>query len=202
MKMLIDDCPGDLTVRQARFPGLILGQFQTPASNYADAGGSFAINNGAFKRFDEKAFRRLLAKMEPAMDRCLFVTIPDVVGSARRTLEVFHAQWYGELHDWPTAFVLQDGIEDLPIPWACVSAVFVGGSTKWKMSAGAAQCVKAAKLLGKHVRAGRVNTVKRWRHFEALGADTCDGTGIAMYDWMLEAIAAGETEDRPLLRTA
>ncbi len=41
---------------------------------------------------------------------------------------------------------------------------------------------------GYHVHIGRVNTKKRFSLYEQLGADTCDGSGIAMYDHMLEQI--------------
>lgn len=48
--------------------------------------------------------------------------------------------------------------------------------------------VKTALILGKHVHVGRVNTIKRFRWFHDLGAHTCDGSGVAMYDHMLEKI--------------
>jgi hypothetical protein len=54
--------------------------------------------------------------------------------------------------------------------------------------------VRTAKILGIHVHVGRVNTPKRFEHFCRLGADTCDGSGVAMYDHMLEAI---EQRDQP-----
>jgi hypothetical protein len=66
--------------------------------------------------------------------------------------------------------------------------VFIGGSTNWKCSDHAARIIQAAKILGKHVHVGRVNHAPRFEHFLALGADSFDGTGIARFTHMREAI--------------
>lgn len=130
----------------------------------------------------------MLAKHEPRKHLCRFVSVPDVVGSARRTLEVFDF-WQPLLwHTWPVALVCQDGQESLPIPWERISAVFIGGSTAWKMSPDAAAIVKAAKAIGKWVHVGRINTPGRYEFFRDLGADSCDGTGLARYSHMRQAI--------------
>lgn len=169
--------------------GAQTGQLLTPLTRYRlrDPLMPWAIDNGAFARFDERAFLALLERESHHKERCLFVTAPDVVGSARRTLEVFEF-WRPRLDGWSVALACQDGQEDLPIPWSQIAAVFIGGSTKFKTSAGAGQIVKAAKALGKWVHIGRVNDPLRWEHFEELGADSCDGTGIARYTHMREAI--------------
>jgi hypothetical protein len=148
----------------------------------------WAIDNRAFTGFDADAFLALLKRYTPHRDHCLFVTVPDVVGSARRTLEVFE-RWAPRLVGWPLALVCQDGQENLPVPWDAINAVFIGGSTNWKGSDSVVQIVQAAQLLGKHVHVGRVNAVGRWKHFEELGVDTIDGTGISQYSHMREAIA-------------
>lgn len=140
----------------------------------------------------------VLKREEQNRDRCLFVVAPDVIGSARRTLEMFH-EWYPRLCMWPIALACQDGLEDLPIRWDLLSAVFIGGSTQWKDSTAAAHVVRAALIAGKHVHIGRVNTIKRFRKFEEMGAHTCDGSGVSRFDWMLEAIAAGQQDDSPNL---
>ena len=75
------------------------------------------------------------------------------------------------------------------MPWDAVDAVFIGGSTNWKCSIAAVQIIQAAQLLGKHVHVGRVNGPERWEHFDKLGVDSADGTGIARYSHMREAIA-------------
>jgi hypothetical protein len=50
----------------------------------------------------------------------------------------------------------------------------------------------------KHIHIGRVNTLKRFRHFDKLGAHTCDGSGVSRFDHMLDAIAAGVMVESPL----
>ena len=151
----------------------------------------FAIDNGAFAAFDRTAFLALLKREESRKTLCRFVAVPDVVGSARRTLECFD-YWWGScvLKGWPLALVAQDGLEDLPIPWALISAIFIGGSTAWKLSVHVEHVIKAAKILGKWVHAGRVNTPGRFEYFCRLGVDSVDGTGLAKHTWMREAIYA------------
>jgi hypothetical protein len=170
-----------------------VGQLLTPLTRFAltDPSLPWAIDNGAFSRFDERSFVSLLDREAHHRNRCLFVTAPDIVGSARRTLEVFE-RWLPRLAGgrWPVALACQDGQEDLPIPWDAIAAIFIGGSTNWKLSAHAAQCIKAAKILGKWVHVGRINTPGRFEYFEDLGADSIDGSGIARYTHMREAIGA------------
>lgn len=149
----------------------------------------FAIDNGAFAGFKRDDFLSLLAREHGNCHLCRFVAVPDVVGSARRTLEVFET-WRYKMGGWPLALVMQDGQEDLDIPWNGIDAIFIGGSTEWKMSDAAADCVRAAKALNKPkwVHAGRVNAPGRFEHFEKLGADSIDGTGLSRYSWMRERI--------------
>ena len=60
--------------------------------------------------------------------------------------------------------------------------------------------IKTAKTLGVHVHVGRVNTAKRYKLFADVGADTCDGSGIAMYEHMLTDIEASlERRELPTL---
>lgn len=186
MKLLIDNSPAKIARHSAVYD-FIGGQLLTPLTRYSNAGGVFGIDNGAFSRFDRKGFMGLLEREKPNRQRCKFVAMPDVVGSARRTLEAFEF-WADHITNWPLALVCQDGIEDLPIPWARLDAVFIGGSTDWKMSKAAADVIKAAQLMEVHTHVGRINTTKRWGPFESLGVDTCDGSGVSRFDWMLNEI--------------
>lgn len=179
--------------------GVEVGQFFSPQTfrRAQDPEMQFGIDNGAFGRFDGPLFLRLLKREEPRKHLCRFVAIPDVVGDARRTLEVFRF-WRvkPELAGWPLALVVQNGQENLDIPWDQLDAIFVGGDTHWKEGPAAAGCIKAAKALGKWVHVGRVNTPGRFEHFEAMGADSIDGTGLARYSHMREAIYREKTEPK------
>lgn len=170
--------------------GVQVGQLLTPLTRYRlrDPQRPWAIDNGGYSGIDIQAFTVLLSRENHHRDKCLFVAVPDIVGSARRTLEVFE-RWKPRLAGWKLALVCQDGQEDLPIPWDDIEAVFIGGSTNWKCSIHVEHIIRAAKALEKWVHIGRVNDPIRFKHFEELGADSCDGTGIARYTHMRKAIA-------------
>ena len=164
------------------------GQLLTPLTRYANAGcEQFAIDNGAFSGFNEKDFLSLLKRESKNIERCLWVSCVDIVGSARRTLELWK-RMRCLLGDFPAALVAQDGIEDLEIPWDEIAAIFIGGKDPWKDSECAKDIVRTAKILRVPSHVGRVNTIKRYKVFAELGADTCDGSGVAMYDHMLRKI--------------
>jgi len=186
----LDQCAAEL--------GCQVGQLLTPLTRYTlrDHARPWAIDNGAFSSFDAEAFKSLLERERHHYQDCLFVALPDVVGSARRTLEVFE-HWKIKIAGWRPALVCQDGQENLPIPWSGIAAVFIGGSTAWKCSDHAIHIIKAAQLLGKWVHVGRVNHPERFKHFEQLGVDSIDGTGIARYTHMRLAIA--ERHDQEIL---
>jgi hypothetical protein len=171
-------------------PDVEIGQLLTPLTRYSDRGTRYAIDNGAFAGFDAKAFGSLLARQKDSRDRCIFVAAPDVVGSARRTLEVF-THWYPKLCGWPLALVAQDGQGGLPIPWSLLTAIFIGGSTTWKLGRHAERIIKAAKAMGKWVHVGRVNGPERFDKFAALGVDSIDGSGISQYSHMRKKLTAG-----------
>jgi hypothetical protein len=169
--------------------GVVTNQLLTPLTRfnlqYPDA--RFAVDNGAYARFDSKAFFSLLERERERKSQCIFVTVPDVVGSAIRTMELF--DYYTgtaikQLKGWPLALAAQDGIENIGIPWKKFSAVFIGGTTEWKMSAHSIAVIKCAKAIGKWVHVGRVNTVERFNFCLKHDVDSIDGTGIAKYSHM------------------
>jgi hypothetical protein len=140
-------------------------------------GRRWACDNEAYTRgFDPARMFTHLDHLRPYRAACLFVTVPDVVGEARATLALY-AEWSPRFRaeGWPVALVAQDGLESLPWPgdW---DALFIGGSTAWKLSAAADWCIRRAKDMGQWVHVGRVNSVKRWQHFDVMGVDSVDGT--------------------------
>lgn len=180
----LDQCAAEL--------GCPVGQLLTPLTRYKlrNPDLPWAIDNGFFAAAEIKAWLSLLEREKRHQKKCLFVTLPDVVGSARRTLEVYeHWRRQEVLRGWKRALVCQDGQEHLPIPWDDLSAIFLGGSTNWKCGPHAVHIIKAAKALGKWVHAGRVNHGERWEHFEGLDVDSADGTGMSRYSHMREKIA-------------
>lgn len=182
--------------------GLPCEQLFTPLTRFKpqDETARFAIDNGAFSRFNRQAFEALLERENHRRELCRFVAVPDVVGDARRTLEVFD-YWHDRLEGWPLALVAQDGQENLSIPWDLIDAIFIGGSTEWKMSCYAAAIVKSAKAMDKWAHVGRVNRPERLDHFLALGADSIDGTGISLHSWMRLAIRDRKVSAQEVLFT-
>jgi hypothetical protein len=161
-----------------------VGQLLTPLSRFRNRSPQrFAVDNGAFSNFNANAYLNLLKREEPNRDGCLFVVAPDVVCSARRTLELF-SHWYAHLEDWPLALACQNGQEDLDIPWRLIDAVFIGGDDNWKMSGAARSIVKCAKAMGKWAHVGRVNGAVRRKTMEEWGVDSIDGTGISLHSHM------------------
>lgn len=167
-----------------------VGQLLTPLTRYRlrNPALPWAIDNGGFAELDIDGLKSLMEREAHHKDKCLFVSAPDVVGSGRRTLELF-PYFKPMFEGWKVALVCQDGQEDLPMPWGEIDAIFIGGTTSWKCSPFAEHLIRAARALGKWVHVGRVNTPLRWEHFAKLGAHSGDGTGIGRYTHMREAIA-------------
>jgi len=189
MIVLLDTNNGDHDKCADELGGEI-GQLLTPLTRrlLRHPTAPWAVDNGAYASFSASMFLSLLERNLQHREHCLFVTVPDVVGSARRTLEVFE-HWKARLAGWPLALACQDGQEHLPIPWDEIAAVFIGGSTNWKCSPHAAHIISAAKMFDKWVHVGRVNTPGRFDHFEKLGVNSIDGSGVSQYSHMRFAIA-------------
>lgn len=110
---------------------------------------------------------------------CLFATAPDVVGDAEATL-TRSKPMFDRIRDvgYPAALVAQDGLEELPIPWDSFDALFVGGRNDWKFSDRAFGLMAEARLRGKWVHAGRVNSYTRLVRMRQVGANSADGTFV------------------------
>lgn len=171
-----------------------IGLLRTPANGYRlDDVAVWAMDNGCYTDSypGDEAYLALLDQLEPHRDRCLFVAVPDVVGDARATLDLFTPMAERiRARGWPTALVGQDGMERLIIPWHLVDWVFIGGSTEWKLSPEANHLIRRAKGQGKRVHVGRVNSARRFARFASLGCDTADGTKLAF----------GPHQSAPLIR--
>jgi hypothetical protein len=156
----------------------------------------WAADNDCFNGFDPGRYLDLLEAIS-YRSGCLFVAAPDVVADAAATLALFE-RWQPVLQSvWatvdegdvepgqpvhqPVALVAQDGLERLPVPWEHLQALFIGGSTRWKLGPHAAALIRQAKQHGKWVHVGRVNTLRRIQWFKALGVDSIDGSGFARF---------------------
>jgi hypothetical protein len=183
MKVMLDCSPRKITEYTERYSHEFW-QLRTPLTGYKIAGVPWGLDNGCFTEFNRPKWERMVIESET--ERPVFVTLPDIVGDAIRTLELFdHFKLF--TNEVPRALVLQDGIGQHRIPWDDVAAVFVGGSDDFKYSQEAINACKAARMLGKWVHVGRVNTASRVRNWAEV-ADSLDGSGISRYDHMLEDV--------------
>lgn len=158
-----------------------LGMITTPKQgNRVPAEATFCADNGCYGRGypgDEAWLEWLASKADP---RCRFATAPDVVGDAKATLER-SLPWLPRIRELglPAAFVAQDGLEFYDVPWPELDALFIGGSTMWKLSSFARELVEEAKRRDKWVHLGRVNSRKRVLIARDWGCDSVDGTFLA-----------------------
>ena len=166
--------------------------------------GQWAMDNGAFKDFNEGRFVRML-KAFHGYQGCLFVTVPDVVEDAASTFKLWPF-WSNLIRGCGhrPAWVAQDGLTPDLMPKTDV--IFVGGSDKFKESQQVRSLCAFGKARGMWVHWGRVNGKRRYELALKAGADSIDGTGFSMYpntnipkvaDWQAQIEAQPELWSQP-----
>jgi hypothetical protein len=144
-------------------------------------GWPWAADNDAFSKWDEDKYVAMLDRIA-GRKGCLFVTAPDVVGDATKTMVKFY-DWveFIEFCKLPVALVAQDGLKPENVHWNRLACLFIGGTTEWKLGYEARRLIAAAKEHGKWVHVGRVNSYQRARYVRSLGADSIDGTQFSWF---------------------
>lgn len=159
----------------------LLGRVCTPNGGAKARHGAWCADNGAFSDAwnADKWWSWLQASASDART-CLFAALPDVVGDWPATL-ARSLPWLPLVRDlgYPVAIVLQDGATIETVPWDDIDAVFVGGSTEWKLGPEARLLVAEAKRRGLWAHMGRVNSEKRLRYASHIGCDSADGTFLS-----------------------
>jgi hypothetical protein len=156
-----------------------MGVMMTPMmGNLLPPDRRWAADTGCFNQptaHNDDDYLHWLARRGPS--RCLFATAPDVVGDATATLER-SIPMLPRIRDvgYPAALVGQDGMTPAMVPWNDIDALFVGGTTGWKLGEAAAALVCEAKERGKWAHMGRVNSGRRVMHAKLIGCDSVDGT--------------------------
>ena len=136
-----------------------------------------AADNGCYsKKWKLEQWQSWLLKWNT---QPLFTTVPDVVGDAATTRALWnkHFDFVNNLGHKP-AYVIQDGETGATVPWHNAQAIFIGGSTEYKLSAHAQAITKEAKQRGLWVHMGRVNSQRRMNIAYEWGCDSVDGTHI------------------------
>ncbi|WHT20963.1 hypothetical protein N8J89_07830 [Crossiella sp. CA-258035] len=187
--------PSSPKVRDAMRAGLI-GQMCTPAEGRqplnADDGAAvwFAADNGCFSKRgypgEERWFLWLERLVSGRENRCLFAVAPDrfnpALGDGMGLVSLERSRpWLPVIRALgvPAALVAQNGLAPEDVPWEEIDALFLGGTTDWKIGPAAARLAAAAKERRMHVHMGRVNSGRRWAMAEVFGCDSVDGTFIA-----------------------
>jgi hypothetical protein len=172
------------TVKQLAAEGVI-GMMAQPQSAYAAEEISifpcYAADNGCFARtFNEEKWWSWLERMP--RENCLFATAPDIVGDARGTM-LRSTPWLPKIRSlgYEVAFVAQNGLENMVVPWDDFDCLFIGGEDvagqrAWKLGYEALGLVQEARARGKWVHMGRVNSEKRLAYAAYIGCDSADGT--------------------------
>jgi hypothetical protein len=174
--------PSTPPVREAMTGGLLACITTPRQGNRVPEGCPVVLDNGCFGGGypGDDGWLAWLAARADLAPRALFAVAPDVVADAAATLER-SAPFLPTIRalGFPAAFVAQDGLEALPVPWDDMDALFIGGSTAWKLSPAAAAIARQATRRGKWVHMGRVNSRRRWTYAEHIGCDSADGTFLA-----------------------
>lgn len=159
--------------------GPVVGRLITPrhVSSLAAMDYPWAADNDCFNGFRQDRYEAMLDALPVASIPPLFVTAPDVVADAAATNALW-GTWQPRIasRGLPAAYVLQDGCQSADDVPAGASAVFVGGTTDYKLGAVVAGIVSELKRRGLHVHMGRVNTTRRIRYAAEIGCDSIDGT--------------------------
>lgn len=164
---------------------LPLGRLITPrcrsARNVEKLGLPWAADNGAFSGFKPAEFMAMI-KAIAGKPGCLFVVVPDVVADAAATMELF-CTWGPVVTSFglPVAFVIQDGQTLKTMPWKKIRAVFIGGTTEFKLSKTAAAITREARRRNLWVHMGRVNSLKRIKYAHRIGCSSVDGSGYSRW---------------------
>lgn len=173
------------TTKKLAAEGLI-GMMAQPMSAYAaeeiEQYPWYAADNACFasKNFDEAKWLAWLDRMP--RDNCLFASAPDIVGDARGTM-LRSMPWLPKIRQlgYKAAFVGQNGLENMVVPWDDFDCFFIGGEDvvgqkPWKLGFDALGLVQEARARGKWVHMGRVNSEKRLAYAAYIGCDSADGT--------------------------
>lgn len=141
----------------------------------------WAMDNGAFSKFDPGAFMRMLQRFQ-GKPGCLFVVAPDEPFDAAATLDQWPF-WSAAIRavGYPVAFVAQNGLQPEDVPWDEMAALFVGGDDAFKDGPEARSLCAYAKARGLWVHWGRVNGRRRYKLALDAGVDSIDGTGFTWY---------------------
>jgi len=141
----------------------------------------WAMDNGCFSQPAKYTNDGFIKHLKTINDNsALFAVAPDVLGDnvATKLRSIPMLKQIRKL-GYKAAYVIQDGEKFNTVCWQDLDCIFIGGSTKYKLSQDAENIVNEAKLKNKWVHMGRVNTWTRFKNAKYMGCDSADGNCIA-----------------------
>ena len=165
----------DVVALVARYPNL--GRLAVPIAygrfdDTAAAGIAWAADNGCYHRLDEPGLARLLAALDGVLG-CRFVACADFVGDADATLG--SGAWGGGGSTDSPSRRAGGRHHRRPCPMGRAAAVFVGGTTEFKLSPRPPSW-SPRPARGAWTHMGRVNSDRRIAYAKAIGCDSIDGS--------------------------
>ncbi len=159
--------------------GLILTPMMGNAPDLTQV--QWAADTGCYSQPEKYNDQRYLDFLDKRpRETCLFATAPDVVPDAEATWAKSRPMlWQIRELGFPAALVAQNGIEHMNVQWNSFDALFIGGTTEWKLGPVAFDIGIEARRRGKHLHWGRVNSLKRLWKARKAHANSADGTYIA-----------------------
>jgi hypothetical protein len=141
-----------------------------------------AADNGCFGGLDSQSFVEMLNSFREEKVALDWVAVPDVVCDADKTF-VLWGQWERIVRafGFVPAMVIQDGATRADVDMFSPPAVFIGGSTDYKLGEEARKITKMVRSQGKPVHMGRVNTFARIKYAVDIGCTSCDGSGFSKW---------------------
>jgi len=142
----------------------------------------YALDNGAFSawgiatnvwdesKWDVNAWRRLIFWAQAQQRQPLWAIVPDWVGDGLKTIERWY-QFKAEV-PFPKALAVQNGMTAADAQALMPDVICVGGTTEWKWAT-----VEMWAKAFPRVHVLRVNCPSKLDYLEALGIESCDGTG-------------------------
>lgn len=142
---------------------------------------SWAADTSCFsqpERYSDNAYLDFLDRLP--RETCLFATAPDVVGDAEATWQLAKGM-LPQIRElgFKAALVAQNGMERMAVRWESFDALFIGGSTDWKLGPISWELGMEARAREKHLHWGRVNSLRRLWLARKARANSADGTYIA-----------------------
>ena len=146
-----------------------------------DNGAFYAYRRGL--KFDEDLFYKKLNKVKRDL---YFVTVPDVVASAKESYDLSLKHINNISHK--KYFVVQDMMYWDAVYYAAASCdgLFIGGTLQWKWDT-ASYWISHAHEIGLPSHIGRVSSFKDLDKAHLLGADSVDGSTIIRHN-LLERV--------------